>query len=136
MEVAIFRAKYSFEFKLKVVKEYHEGKDGYKHLACIHGVKDERQVRNWDNFYREFGEEGLLRKRQNKKYSVRFKVNAIELYQTSELSYREIANTLGINTPSLIASWKHQYREAGIDELSKVKGRTHILPKKEEDKRK
>ncbi len=93
-------------------------------------------MRNWVNSYREFGEEGLLRKRQNQKYSVQFKVNAIELYQTSELSYREIANTLGINNSSLIVSWMHQYREAGIDGLTKAKGRKPILPKKEEDKKK
>lgn len=119
-------AKYSFEFTLKVVKEYLEGKGGYKHLACIHGLKNEMQVRNWVNFYREFGEEGLLRKRQNKKYSVQFKANAIELYQTSELSYREIANTLGINIPSLIASWMRQYREAGIDGLSIKRKDVHL----------
>ena len=53
-------AKYSFEFKLKVVKDYLEGKGGYKHLASSHGVKNERQVRNWVNSYREFGEEGLF----------------------------------------------------------------------------
>lgn len=101
-------AKYSFEFKLKVVKKSLEGKSGYKHLAGIHAAKDESQVRNWINSYREKGEKVLLRKRQNKKYSVQFKVNAAELYQTSELSYREISNTLGINNTSLIASWTHQ----------------------------
>lgn len=135
MEVAIFMAKYSFEFKLKVVKEYLEGKGGYNYLASSHGVKYERQVRDWVNFYREFGEEGLLRKRRNQKYSVQFKLNAIELYQTSELSYREIANTLGINNPPLIASWVRQFREAGIDGLSKAKGRTPILPKKVDKKK-
>ncbi|EBH4249449.1 helix-turn-helix domain-containing protein, partial [Listeria monocytogenes] len=48
---------------------------------------------------------------------------AIELYQTSELSYREIANQIGLNNPALIASWMKKFREDGADGLSKKKGR-------------
>lgn len=128
--------KYSFEFKLKVVGEYLNGAGGYAYLADKCGVTDKKLVRNWVNAYREFGEEGLLRKRQNKKYSVQFKLDAIELYQTSEMSYREIANTLEMNNPALIANWMRKFREAGIDGLSKLKGRPPILPRKKEDKKK
>lgn len=56
------------------------------------------------NAYREYGEEGLLRKRPNKKYSVQFKLNAIELYQTSEMSYREVNSALEMKNPALIAN--------------------------------
>ena len=62
------------------------------------------------NAYREYGEEGLLRKHQSQKYSVQFKLNALELYQTSEMSYREVASTLEMNNP--IANWMRNFREA------------------------
>ena len=84
------------------------------------------QVSNWVNVYREYGEEGLLRKHQNQKYSVQFKLNALELYQTSEMSYREVASTLEMNNPALIANWMRNFREAGIEGLSKRKG-DHLL---------
>lgn len=131
-----FMAKYSFEFKLKVVQEYLDGKGGYSYLAKIHSVKDRKQILDWVNSYREFGEEGLLRKRKNANYSVQFKLDAIELYQTSELSYREIANVLKMNNPSLIASWMRKFRDDGIDGLTKTKGRPSTLAEKKEQKKK
>ncbi|HGL3844117.1 TPA: IS3 family transposase, partial [Enterococcus faecium] len=54
----------------------------------------------------------------------------------SELSYREVANTLNMNNPNLIASWMRQFREGGIDGLSKMKGCPPILSKKNEPKNK
>ena len=113
-----------------------DGKGGSDYLAKKHSIKVPSQVKRWINAYQEFGEEGLVRKRQKKKYSVQFKLDAIELYLTSELSYREVTNTLNMNNPNLIASWMHQFREGGIDGLSKTKGCPPILSKKYEPKNK
>ncbi|NTL44070.1 IS3 family transposase [Enterococcus faecium] len=129
-------AKYTFELKLKIVHDYLDGKGGSDYLAKKHSIKVPSQVKRWINAYQVFGEEGLVRKRQKKKYSVQFKLDAIELYLTSELSYREVANTLNMNNPNLIASWMHQFREGGIDGLSKTKGCPPILSKKYEPKNK
>lgn len=126
-------AKYSFELKWQIVQEYMEGKGGYEYLAKKHSVKHWSQVRCWINAYREFGEEGLFRKRQNQKYSVQFKLNAIELYQTSELSYREVANVLEMNNPSLITGWMRKFRAEGINGLSKAKGRPATVSQKKEN---
>ena len=71
-----------------------------------------------------------MRSRQNKKYSVQFKLDAIELYQTSEMSYREVANALGINNPPLIAVWVRNFRNDGIEGISKSKGEPSDMPKK------
>lgn len=129
-------AKYSFEFKLKIVQEYLEGKGVIAYLSKKYAIKSSNQVRNWLNAYREFGEEGLLRKRQNQNYSVQFKIDALELYLTSELSYREVANHFGMNNPALIANWMRIFRAEGMDVLSKTKGRPPTLPKKNEDNKK
>ena len=129
-------AKYTFELKLKIVHDYLDGKGGSDYLAKKYSIKAPSQVKRWINAYQEFGEEGLVRKRQKKKYSVQFKLDAIELYLTSELSYREVANTLNMNNPNLIASWMRQFREGGIDGLSKTKGCPPSLSKKNEPKNK
>lgn len=92
-------AKYPFELKLKIVKEYLSGVGGYRHLANKNGISSKSQVSDWVNAYREYGEEGLLRKHQNQKHSVQFK---------------------------LIANWMRNFREAGIEGSQKRKG-DHLL---------
>lgn len=48
-------AKYSGKFKLMVVKEYQEGKLGYKLLARKYGVKSHKLVLTWVKNYEKFG---------------------------------------------------------------------------------
>lgn len=115
-------AKHSFEFKLKIVQEYLNGKDGYHLLSEKYGIPDKSQLRLWVANYQTFGEEGLLRSRKNNDYSVQFKQDAIELYLTTEMSYRELALKLGITNPSLITNWVRVFRAEGIAGLSKPKG--------------
>ena len=126
-------AKYPFELKLKIAKEYLSGVGGYRHLANKYDISSKSQVSNWVNTYHEYGEDGLLRKHQNQKYSVQFKLITLELYQTSEMSYREVASTLEMNNPALIANWMRNFREAGIVGLSKEKGRSLTLTRKKEN---
>jgi Transposase and inactivated derivatives len=119
-------AKYSFELKLKIVKDYISGEGGGDYLAKkykISGKHARSQVRKWVNAYREFGEEGLLRKRKNEKYSVQTKVNAVELYLSTEMSIYEVANQFGVNNPPLISAWLQKYRENGVDGLTGKRGR-------------
>lgn len=135
MGVGIFMTKYSFAFKWKIVQEYLEGKGGYIYLAKKYSVKNKKQIENWVKAFDEFGEEGLFRKRQNQSYSVQFKLDAVELYQTSELSYREVAHKLEMNNPALIANWMRKFRDRGVDGLSKTKGRPSAMSHKKSKKK-
>ena len=121
-------AKYSFEFKQKVVQEYLNGKGSYEYIAKQNNMPDNKQVRIWVNAYKELGKEGLMRSRKNKNYSFQFKLSVVELYLTSEVSYQELALSQGINNPSLVARWVNDYRIAGPDALRpKKKGRKKTL---------
>lgn len=121
-------AKYSYEFKKKVVQEYLDGKGGYGCLAKKHNIPDESQLRIWINAYKEFGDDGLLRSRKNKKYSFQFKLSVVKLYLSNAVSYQELALSQGINNPSLIARWVNDFRIAGPDALRpKKKGRKKTL---------
>lgn len=124
-------AKYSYEFKRKVVKEYLDGKGGYKDIARQNNIPDGKQVSKWVKAYSELGAEGLRRSRKNKNYSFQFKLSVVELYMTSEVSYQELALSQGINNPSLIARWVSDFRIAGPDALRpKKKGRKKTLDNK------
>ena len=122
--------KYSFEFKKMVVKEYIRGLGGYTYLSRKHGIKSRGQVHDWVKVYQEFGEEGLRRRRTNKDYPVQFKIDAVELYSRTELTYREVANQFGLTTSALIKAWQKKFLEEGIDGLSQTKGRLSNMPKK------
>ena len=121
-------AKYSYEFKQKVVQEYLNGKGSYEYIAKQNNMPDNKQVRIWVNAYKELGKEGLMRSRKNKNYSFQFKLSVVELYLTSEVSYQELALSQGINNPSLVARWVNDFRIAGPDALRpKKKGRKKTL---------
>ena len=127
--------KYSFEFKKKVVEAYLRGEGGSSYLAKKYGVKNKRQVLNWVHYYAEFGDEGLRRSRGNKTYTFEFKLNAVELYLSSEVSYQELALSQGINNSALPAKCVNDFRIAGPDALRpKKKGRKKSLDSKIKNK--
>lgn len=116
-------AKYSFEFKVKIVLEYLSGKISFQQLANKYDIPDKKPIRQWLNAYKNFGIEGLKRSRKNNSYDVEFKLKAITIYETSEKSYQELANELGLKNPSLITIWRKKYHEEGIGGLSQKQGR-------------
>ena len=121
-------AKYTFEFKKKVVQEYLDGKGGYAYIAKQNGIPAESHLSRWVNAYKEFGDEGLLRSRQKNNYSFQFKLSVVKLYLTSEVSYQELALSQGINNPNLLTKWVNDFRIAGPDALRpKKKGRKKTL---------
>ena len=50
-------AKYSFELKMMIIKDYISGEGGYKYLAKKYniagGVKGEAQVKRWVNIHQQ-----------------------------------------------------------------------------------
>lgn len=117
-------AKYSTEFKTKVVKEYLESNTSYKTLSNKYCIPSESIIRKWVNAYKSQGYEGLKVKRENTKYTLEFKLKVVNLYLTGEMSYQSLANELKINNPSIIARWVSEFREKGIEGLkSKKRGR-------------
>ena len=109
-------AKYNYELKKKIVEEYLSGKTSYSVLGDKYQI-DESRIKNWVNNYKHFGDEGLMRSRKKRAYSVEFKLEAITRYETSECSYQQLALELGLTNPSMIVNWRRKYREEGIEGL-------------------
>ena len=123
-------AKYSFEFKKKVVLAYLNGEGGYTYLSKTYGVPSKNNIEKWVHNYQTFGDEGLLRSRKNDIYSFEKKLSIVKLYLSSEVSYQELALSQGINNPTLIAGWVNRFRIAGSDALRPhKKGRKKTLDK-------
>jgi len=128
-------AKYSFEFKKKVVEAYLQGEGGENYLASKFNVASPRQIKVWIKSYQAFGNEGLLRSRKQQKYSFEYKLHVVELYLSSEVSYQELALQERINNPAQICKWVNDFQIAGPDALRpKKKGRKKSLYSKEKIK--
>ncbi len=123
-------AKYSYELKKKIVEEYLSGKSSYLVLEDKYQI-DYSQIRRWVNNYKHFGDEGLMRSRNKRAYSVEFKLEAIKRYETSECSYQQLALELGLTNHSIIANWRRQYREEGIEGLRSHKRGNPVSNKKD-----
>lgn len=126
-------AKYSLEFKMKIVAEYLSGTIGLDALAKKYHFKSNNQLGKWINAYQTLGIEGLKRSRKNNSYSVDFKLKAITMYETSEKSYQEVANELGLNNPSIICRWCKEYHDHGIEGLSRKRGRPPMSMNKRDE---
>lgn len=123
-------AKYSFEFKKKIVLEHLSTGIGSKLLAKKYDIKSPRQIRQWIHNYNEFGDEGLKRSRQNQIYSFEFKLHMVESYLSNEVSYEELALANGITNYTMISRWVEAFRVAGPDGLRpRKKGRKNTLDK-------
>jgi transposase len=130
MEVGIFMAKYSYEFKKKIVDDYNNNKGGYQYLANKYQLPDKKLVRQWVTNYKAFGDDGLIRSRQKEYYSFEKKLSVVELYLSSELSYQEIALNEGISNPAILCNWVNRFRAAGPDALRpRKKGRKKTMDK-------
>ena len=126
----IVMAKYSTEYKLKIVREYLAGQGGYRALSKRHEIT-ESQIEHWVKAYRAFGEDGLKRSRAQQTYSFEFKRSAVECYLSTEASYQDVALAHGLNNPSMLVRWTKEYRSGGVDALKpKPKGRAPTMPRK------
>ena len=128
-------SKHSFEFKLKVVKEYFDGETGgYKAMAKKYDVKNHSQVEDWVKSYEEYGEEGLKRKATKTFYSGEFKLRVLQYRQYHNCSYREAANHFGISNQATIANWQRKYLSEGFEGLNKSIGRPNNMSENKKEK--
>ncbi|MDD6905661.1 MAG: helix-turn-helix domain-containing protein [Finegoldia magna] len=59
-------AKYSTEFKVKIVKEYLESNRSYQNLVNKYCIPDKRMIRRWVCAYKSQGIEGLKHKKRGR----------------------------------------------------------------------
>jgi Transposase and inactivated derivatives len=123
-------AKYNFEFKKKIVQSYINGDGRYLYLAKHYGIPGTKPIRGWVATYKKYGFDGLLRSRKKQTYTFDFKLHVVELYLTTEVSYQELALSVGIKDPASACKWVNDFRIAGPDALRpKRKGRRKKVDK-------
>lgn len=130
-------AKYSEEFKIKLVSEYLSGNLGYKSLAKKYNMSSQTRIFEWVKIYNSQGMEGLKRRKAKKEYSVKFKLDTIQFMINTGASYLETAVQFNLNNPSLIIRWMKSFCEQGVEGLKlKSKGRPSMSMKPNNQKKK
>lgn len=116
-------AKYSQEFKLKVVQYYLSNQGGQKATASYFNI-DHSTVRKWVTTYEIYGEQGLLKQVSRSTYSVGFKQEVVLCIINEGLSSREIVKRFRLKERHLAVQWLRQYESCGIEGLKpKPRGR-------------
>lgn len=114
----LFLAKYTFDFKKKVVTDYLNNEGGYKYLARKYQV-NRTLVRHWTRVYNYHGWDGLIG--GGKSYTTKFKLDVIEYRETNGLSIQETAKKFNIGSNRTVKKWIEKYEEDGIFSLESQK---------------
>jgi transposase len=126
----VFMARYSEEFKIKLVTEYLDGNIGYGSLARKYNMGSPTPIHQWVKAYESQGMDGLIRSKTKREYPVQFKLDAIQFMLNTGASHLDTAIHFKLNNASLIVRWMEKFREQGVEGLKpKPKGRPSMSKK-------
>ena len=108
-------SKYSYYFKLEVVKYFLENNIGYK-TTCNHFNIAYSVVNRWVRKYKENGYAGLI-KNMKSSYDGNFKQNVIEYMHENHLSCQETAFYFNLAGDYVVNKWERIYYEEGPQAL-------------------
>lgn len=109
-------AKYSKEFKLKVVQYYLSNNTGRRSTAKLFSINDSL-VRTWVSLYKHQGIEALNNKTSHAVYDEHFKLKVVKSVIYEGLSEREAFAQFKLRSSSQVSAWLRQYKDGGIDAL-------------------
>ena len=109
-------SKYSYEFKLEVVKYCVEKHHGAKYAAKHFSIPAYSTVEKWVNKYNEHGEKGLF-KNLKSSYCGEFKQNVVEYMHENHLSAKKTAIHFNLGGTKQVTRWERIYYEEGPQAL-------------------
>lgn len=103
-------SKYSFskEEKLEIIKFYHEECYTLNEVAKIFNIHRDT-IKDWQNDYLHFGEDGLERLNKQRVYSKEVKIAAVQDYLSGEFSLREVTRKYRLSSRSVLRNWIKKY---------------------------
>ena len=117
-------AKLTTEDKIRIIALYKEGY-GYRVIANKVNISNFDNIRTIIKHYELFGEDALIVRHQDKKYSTEYKMDLIKRVLNGEsISSVAFENML---SPGQLSVWIKKYKELGYNGLSKPKGRPKIM---------
>lgn len=120
--------KHSFEFKLGIVKEILRRDKSLVTISRENRLA-QRMVFQWLQFYKRFGEAGLLS--QSTHYSIENKLEVIRHFKDNKVSLRETCLEFNIRSISVLSRWLRIYESDGARGLSEERrGKRRLMKPK------
>ena len=122
-------AKYSLEFKLKLIQEIEETNRGPDYVGKKYDVR-KNLIGYWNLLYKQHGVEGLGIKHGT--YSGEFKESVLEYMKQNQLSLTETARYFKIPAVSTVTQWRNLAEKEGRSSLYEERRGQHfkMTPKK------
>ena len=118
-------AKYTKDFKLKVVKYVLEEKHGVKAAKKHFNLYSHGDIVKWVNKYLEHGENGL--ERNKNKYDSNFKESVVKYMQENNLSLTRTAIHFNLSDARTVSRWLNSYENGKLKAKEKEE---KIMPRK------
>lgn len=109
-------AKYSKEFKLKVVKYCIENYHSSYEAAKKFNIPSPTSIKHWVRKYNEHGEIGI-EKNKKTSYDGKYKQNVVEYMHTNHLSATQTAIHFKLSSGSTVTQWERIYYKEGSQAL-------------------
>lgn len=106
---------YSHNTKKEVVEAFLNGIATVERLSEQYSCS-QSTIRMWIDQYKTYGESGI-EPRQRKYHTFKKKLFAVRLYKGTNLSYRDVAEKVGVKSRSIIRGWVKKYDQEGIEGL-------------------
>lgn len=106
------KVKYTYEFKLRCVKQVLNNHQTVEDVSKLHGCHH-TTLHDWIRFYEKYGNKALL-PRETKAYSIPFKIKVLEAIDKDSLSFSQACLEFNIPTKSVIMKWQRNYKKEGI----------------------
>lgn len=122
-------AKYSLEFKLKLIQEMEETNRGIRYIGDKY-VVHKSLIGHWNQLYKLHGVDGLTNK--PRRYSGEFKETVLEYMKQNHLSLNETASYFKIPAVSTVMKWRNLVEKEGRSSLYEERRGQHfkMAPKK------
>ena len=121
-------AKYSQDFKHKVVQAYFTGIGGYNtishHFSVTHSL-----IEKWVAQYQKHGLDGLAVQSSRTIFSIEFKMNTVQMILEG-MFFQEARRQFSLSDCSLLYRWLQQYQVHGTADIKMVEQLVEALKAK------
>jgi transposase-like protein len=115
------RSKVAYEKKVEIVRDYLEGRVGYRE-SIRRANNSAESFRHWVHLYKEKGIEGLLPNAKNNSYSEEVKRKSVEEYLAGKGSQTYISEKYGLRSTTQLREWIKVYNTHGDFNTVKTSG--------------
>jgi transposase-like protein len=115
------RSKVAYEKKVEIVRDYLEGRVGYKE-SIRRANNSAESFRHWVHLYKEKGIEGLIPNTKNNSYSEEVKRKSVEEYLSGKGSQTYISEKYGLRSTTQLREWIKVYNTHGDFNAVKTSG--------------